>query len=98
VFSNQAVHDVAFLRWFGAAGVAAGVAAGAGFDGAGGGAAVVVGAPLAEPAGIAERSAVSFGGVVSAQARPAVRNSSAPTAGSHIGVFGSGGAATACAP
>ena len=53
--------------------------------------AFVVGAAVAEPAGIAERSVVSFGGVVSAQASPALRNSRAPTAGSHMGVFGSGG-------
>lgn len=53
--------------------------------------AAAVVAAVAEPAGIAERSALSAGGVVSAQARPAVKKRSAPTAGSHIGVLGSGG-------
>ena len=56
-----------------------------------GGLAVMVGFAVADVAGIPERSVVSLGGALSAHMSPTVRKRSAPTAGSHIGVFGSGG-------
>lgn len=55
---------------------------------------MVAGAAAAEPlpAGNSTVSVGSLGGVVSAHHSPTLRKSTAPTAGSHIGVAGSGGA------